>query len=112
MGVEIAGRMSRRKLVKDLQGNIIDLLDESDGGWIVRNRNIVNEEKWAELQKKEQDKIEASKAIAMAKTNENAPDRTVDLKTAEENIKKQSDTDKRIDGLESKLDKILKALDK
>jgi len=111
--------MAKRRIVKDLQGNIVDLYQEGDGGWIVRGREVVNQDKWNELQQKEQDKIKAAQASAMAKVDENAPDRTVGLIEAIENVKKASVQEEKVAKLEekvgdidNKLDAILKALSK
>jgi hypothetical protein len=110
MSIQIAPHMARKRLVKDTQGNIIDWLDEADGGWIVRGRNIVNKERWEQEQQKEKDKKEAAMAIVKQKVDENAPDRTVTPAVAKENLAKASKQDERIDKMEEKLDAILKAL--
>lgn len=68
MTVNIASRMARKRVVKDMRGNIIDLIDENDGGYIIRNRQIVNQEKYQEILKKEADKREAAQAMAKAIT--------------------------------------------
>ena len=102
--------MARKRLVKDTQGNIIDWLDEADGGWIVRGRNVVNQERWDREKQKEKDRAEAAMALVKQKVDENAPDRTVTPAVAQENIKKASLQDERIDKMEAKLDKILNAL--
>lgn len=65
-GINIAPRMARKKIVKDLKGGIIDMIDETDGGYIIRGRQVVNQEKWEEYLKKEADKKEAAQAMAKA----------------------------------------------
>lgn len=66
--INIAPRMARRSVVRDIRGNIIDLLDESDGGYIIRKGVIVNQEKYDEIKKKEADRKEAAQAMAKAVT--------------------------------------------
>ena len=88
-----------------MNGNIINMIDELNGGWIIRNRQIVNQARWDELQKIEQDKREAAKAITHAVNNPNAPDRTV--------VPSKVDAlEQRVNGLDAKLDQILNALKK
>lgn len=103
--VNIAGRMAKKSIVRDLQGQIINLLDESDGGWIIRNRQVVNPEKYAEMLKKEEDRKTAALAIANQKVDDNAPDRT-------QAPGKVEALEKRIDDMDNKLDAILNALKK
>lgn len=100
--------MARKSVVKDLNGNIITMLDETDGGYIVRNRNIVNHEKWQEYLKKEEDKKIAAQAILHQKVDENAPDRTI---APSQNAKVEA-LEKKVEDMDSKLDAILKAISK
>jgi uncharacterized protein YceH (UPF0502 family) len=100
--------MARKSVVKDLNGNIITMLDETDGGYIVRNRNIVNQEKWAEYLKKEEDKKIAAQAILHQKVDDHAPDRTV---SPAQNAKVEA-LEKKVEDMDSKLDAILKAISK
>lgn len=100
--------MARKSVVKDLNGNIITMLDETDGGYIVRNRSIVNQEKWQEYLKKEEDKKIAAQAILHQKVDDNVPDRTV---SPAQNAK-VAELEKKVDDMGSKLDAILKALNK
>jgi uncharacterized FlaG/YvyC family protein len=100
--------MARKSVVKDLNGNIITMLDETDGGYIVRNRSVVNQEKWAEYLKKEEDKKLAAQAILHQKVDEQAPDRTV---PPAQNAKVEA-LEKKVEDIDSKLDAILKALNK
>jgi hypothetical protein len=48
--INVSGRMARKSVVKDMNGNIINLIDETDGGWIIRNRQVVNPEKFEKMQ--------------------------------------------------------------
>lgn len=100
--------MARKSVVKDLSGNIITMLDETDGGYIVRNRNIVNQEKWQEYLKKEEDKKIAAQAILHQKVDESAPDRTIN---PTQNAKVEA-LEKKVEDMDSKLDAILKAISK
>lgn len=100
--------MARKSVVKDLSGNIITMLDETDGGYIVRNRNIVNQEKWQEYLKKEEDKKIAAQAILHQKVDANAPDRTI---APTQNAKVEA-LEKKVEDMDSKLDAILKAISK
>ena len=70
-------KLFRKSIMRDMSGNIINLLDEADGGYIIRNRQVVNQEKYDALIKKEQDRIEAAKAITKQVSNPNAPDRNI-----------------------------------
>lgn len=88
-----------------MNGNIINMIDELNGGWIIRNRQVVNQARWDELQKIEQDKREAAKAASLAINNPNAPDRTA-------SPSKVDALEQRVNGLDAKLDQILNALKK
>lgn len=97
--------MMKKSIVKDMNGNIINMMDELNGGWIVRNRQIVNQARWDELQKVEQDRREAAKAASLAVSNPLAPDRTA-------TPSKVDALEQRVNGLDEKLDQILNALKK
>lgn len=103
--INVSGHMARKSTVRDLNGNIINMIDESDGGWIIRNRQVVNQEKYQELLKKEEDKKLAAQAIIHQKVDDNAPDRTVAPSKVEA-------LEKRVEDMDSKLDAILKAIKK
>lgn len=104
MSVQV-GHLARKRVVKDLAGNIIDMMDEINGGYIVKGRQIVNPERWAELQAIEEDKKLAAKAITMQKIDEKAPDRTVVPGKVEE-------LEKKVTAMDDKLNAILEALKK
>ena len=97
--------MARKSTVRDLSGNLITLIDENDGGYIVRNRQVVNPEKWNVLVQKEKDKQEAAKAQGMQKVDANAPDRTVASS-------KVDALEKKVAGMENNIAEILKLLQK
>ncbi len=97
--------MMKKSIVKDMNGNIINMIDELNGGWIIRNRQVVNQARWDELQKIEQDRRDAAKAITLAVNNPQAPDRTAAPS-------KVDALEQRVNGLDAKLDQILNALKK
>lgn len=68
------GQLHRKSIVKDMRGNIITLLDEADGGFIIRNRQVVNQEKWKEYCRVQQDRIDSAKAIAEPKIRTDYPE--------------------------------------
>lgn len=103
--VRVAGHMARKSTVRDLSGNIINMLDEADGGWIIRNRQVVNQEKMDAYIKKEQDKALAAQAVVHQVTSPNAEERVVAPS-------KVDALEKKVEGMETKLDAILKALSK
>lgn len=104
MSVQV-GHLARKRVVKDLAGNIIDMVDEVNGGYIVKGRQIVNPERWAELQAIEEDRKLAAKAVSMQKIDENPPDRTVVPGKVEE-------LEKKVTAMDDKLNAILEALKK
>lgn len=103
--INVSGHMARKSVVRDLNGNIINMLDETDGGWIIRNRQVVNQEKYQALLQKEEDKKLAAQAIIHQKVDDNAPDRSVAPSKVEA-------LEKRVEDMDSKLDAILKAIKK
>lgn len=104
MSVKV-GQLFRKRTVRKLDGSIFDLVDETDGGVIISKGRIVNQAKIDELAKKEEDRKIAGKAQAQQITSTTAPDRTV-------NPSKMDELEKKVDGMETKLDAILKALQK
>ena len=97
-------------MVRNLQGQIIDMLDETDGGWIIQKGRVVNQVKYDEYVQKEKDKQEAAKAIIHAINNPNAPVEARNQAPAQNG--KVDALEKRMDGMEGKLDQILNALKK
>ncbi len=107
MTINISGRMARKSTVRDLNGNIIDLIDETDGGWIIRGRRVVNQEKFEKMVQAEKDKKEA--ALAATKSIV-APEHIIEARGGKPG--KTEELEKRINNIESKLDAILKAINK
>ena len=101
----VVGRLAKNKMVRDLQGNIIDWYDEAQGGWIVQKRMVVNADVWNSFQAKLKDKAESAKAATMAKIRE-------DNVEAPQTNKKVEELEKKVENLDNKLDQILSALKK
>lgn len=115
MSINVAARLARKKIVKDTAGNIIDWIDETNGGWIIRKGAIVNQERYNEHLQQQEDLKIAARAIAEQTTNPNAPDRTVapiQAQKIEEQATKVEELDKKVTEMDGKLDAILKALQK
>jgi len=110
--INISGRMVRKSVVRDTGGNIINLLDEERGGYIIRNRQVVNPERYAELLKLEEDRKIAAKAILHQVESPNAEMRSMTASQAVERVGKLEELEKRLDGQDAKLDAILSAINK
>lgn len=104
MTVRVAGRLFKKSIVRNMQGQILTWLDEAEGGYIIRNGQIVNQEKYNEYLQKEADRKEAAKAIIHQRVDDNI-DRTITPSKADE-------LEKRINAQDEKLDAILAALSK
>lgn len=105
------GHLAKNRIVRDMQGNIIDWFDEVNGGWIIQKRAVVNKEAWEAHLKKEADKAEAAKAVTMAKIREDYPE-TKDGGQKKSEEDKVANLEKRVDKMDDKLDAILNALKK
>lgn len=112
MTTKIASHMFRKRVVKNTNGQIIDLMDETNGGWIIKKGQIVNQEAYDELLRIEEDKKKAAQAILHQKVDENAPDRTVTGTEAIKNQSRMDDLENKLKEQDGKLDAILKALSK
>ena len=104
--------LKRKSVLKDMNGNIINLLDEADGGWIIRGRQIVNQDKWNQILQKEEDKRLAAQAQAQQVS---APKHIEDLRAGKKEstpnpLSKVDELEKKVDNMESKLDAILAKL--
>lgn len=100
----------KKRVVRNTSGQIIDMFDETNGGWIIQKGRVVNPERWEELQKIEQDKRDAAKAIAFQKVDADVPDRTVTAQEAIKNQTKMEELETRLNKQDEKLDAILKAI--
>ena len=87
MGNTQVGKLHKNKVVKDLNGNIIDWYDEAGAGWIVRGRQVVNQEAWDKHMLKLKDRQEAAQAAANPKIREEYPE-TKDGMTEESKVEK------------------------
>ena len=110
MTVRVSNHLAKKRIVKNMNGQIIDMFDETNGGWIVQKGRVVNKERWDELLKIEQDRRDAAKAITFQKVDENAPDRTVSPQEAMKNQSKMEELETRLNKQDEKLDAILKAI--
>jgi seryl-tRNA synthetase len=110
MTVRVANHLAKKRVVRNMGGQIIDMFDETNGGWIIQKGRIVNKERWDELQKIEQDRREAAKAITFQKVDNNAPDRNVTMQEAVKNQSKMEELETRLNKQDEKLDAILKAI--
>lgn len=99
--------MAMKRIVRNTAGQIIDWVDETNGGWIIRKGQIVNEEKYNEFKKIEEDKKLAAQAIAFQKVDESAPDRTVTGTEAIQQSTRIDDLEKKISEQDTKLNDIL-----
>jgi len=100
----VVGQLHKKSILRDMQGNIRRWIDETNGGIIVDNYQIVNQEKWNEYVKKEEDRKLAAQAQVHAVAP--PPERPTAAGT------KILDLEKRIDAQDKKLDAILAALKK
>ncbi len=96
--------LHRKRTVRNLRGDIIDMTDDY-GRPIIAKGNIVNQQAVDEIVLKEQDKQSAAQAQTII----------VDSPHAEERVAaptKMQELEKKVEGMESKLDAILNALKK
>ena len=105
--INVSGRMARKSVVKDMNGNIINLMDETDGGWIIRNRQIVNPEKFEKMQQAERDRREA----ALASTKAIAASAAV-VEARSSSPGKVEALEKKVESMENNIAEILKLLKK
>ena len=108
--------LRKKSILRDTNGRIINWLDEANGGWIIRNRQVVNHERYNEEVQKEKDKITAASAIAqqVSATPENLALRTGVIRTDSptESPSKVDELEKKVNDMDSKLEAILKAVAK
>lgn len=105
--INTSGHLYKRKTVRDTSGNIIEMFDEANGGWIIKGRMIVNQERYDEIAKIEKDKKDSARAITAQVT---APASVEAERTITPT--KLDELEKRINLQDSKLDAILEALKK
>lgn len=105
----VVGRLAKNKIVKDLNGGIIDWFDEANGGWIVQKRMIVNQEVWNNHLQKEQDKIEAASAISKAKIRDDYPENADGTNSSSPKVQ---ELENKVNAMDDKLNAIIEALKK
>ena len=98
------GHLFRKRTVRKLDGSIIDLTDEADGGVIISKGRIVNQEKINELAKIEEDRRSAAQAVTVH-VESSSPNRDIPPS-------KMDALEKRMNDQDAKLDAILSALKK
>lgn len=104
-GVQI-GDLRRKRVVRKMDGSIIDWSDDTDGsGAIIVKGRVINQPRIDLEAQRSKDKELAAKAEAMQVSNPAAPDRN-------NNPSKMVELEKRVDGMDEKLNQILKALTK
>jgi hypothetical protein len=107
MGNINVGHLYKKRTVRRLSGEIIDLVDEANGGYIIRGGRVVNQELFDEMARKEEDRKIAAQAILNPVA---APAQVEESRTVSPS--KLSELEKRIDSQDAKLDAILAALKK
>lgn len=109
-GINVASHMAKKSIVRDLNGQIISMLDENGGGWIVRNRQVVNQDLWNAHIQKEIDKREAAKAMSHAVAA--SPEAVAARSGVAVPVGKVDELEKKVNDMDSKLNAILEALKK
>lgn len=107
------GTLHKKRIVRGLDGRIIDWLDEADGGWIIQKGRIVNQAKYDEYVKKEEDRKKAAETQILAIKNPdqfNNPDAPIEERNGSPS--RQAKLEERVDKMEETLAKILKAVTK
>jgi hypothetical protein len=101
------GHLFRKRTVRNLAGQIVDMTDESNGGIIISKGNIINQERFAEIKRVEDDKKFSAHAITQQAS---APQAVVEERTIAPT--KTQELEKRIDSMEGNVNKILELLQK
>jgi len=110
MGNINVGTLYRKSILRDTKGNIINWLDEADGGYIIRNRQVVNQAKYDEYVRKEQDKKMAAQAVTAQVV---ATPEAMALRSGQIPLKtdtKVEDLEKKVNSMDDKLNAILAKL--
>jgi hypothetical protein len=106
MTVQI-GQLFRKRTVRNLRGQIIELLDETDGGVIISKGRVVNQEKVDEMARKEEDRRKAATAFTQQATT---PPEVIEQRATTPT--KMQELEKKVAGMEDNLTKILELLQK
>lgn len=107
MGTINIGHLYRKRTVRNLAGNIVDMQDDADGGVIISKGRVVNQEKIDELAAKEKDRQTA----AAAQTQGIAVPQAVVEERAVAPTKMQ-ELEKKVGDMEGNINKILELLQK
>lgn len=105
MSIQI-GHLYRKRTVRNLKGDIIDMRDDTDGGVIIAKGRVVNQEKIDEMARKEQDR----KTAATEATQVHVAPEVAEQRSAAPS--KFQELEKRINDQDAKLDAILAAIKK
>lgn len=101
------GHLYRKRTVRSLSGNIIDMIDETNGGVIISKGRAINQERLDELAKIEADKKQAAIAFTQPVS---VPDAISEQRVAAPT--KLQEMEKRLNDQDGKLDAILSLLSK
>lgn len=101
------GHLFKKRTIRNLDGSIRLLQDDTMGGTIVRNGQVINEEAMKVLVAKEEDRKTAAQALTVSY---DAPEEVRETRTATPS--KIQELENRITAQDSKLDAILAALKK
>lgn len=107
MGNIQIGHLYRKRTVRNLSGNIVDMQDDADGGVIISKGRVVNQDKIDELAFKEKDRQTA----VVAQTQGIAVPQAVAEERAVAPTKMQ-ELEKKVEGMEGNINKILELLQK
>ena len=101
------GTLFKKSILRDMSGRIREMRDDAHGGWIIKNYQVVNQQRWDELVKIEEDKKKAAQAQAHAV----APKQEIIEQRATTPSKLQ-ELETRINEQDKKLDTIISLLKK
>ncbi len=101
------GHLYRKKTVRNLAGQVVDMVDETDGGVIISKGRVINEEKVLELNRKQKDRETAAQSFTV---NHDAPEEVREVRTVAPT--KMQELEKKVEAQDAKLDAILNLLSK
>jgi len=107
MGNVQIGQLFRKRTVRNLSGNIVDMQDDADGGVIISKGRVVNQEKIDEMALKELDRKIAARAQSEVSS---APQAVVEERAVAPT--KMQELEKKVEGMEGNINKILELLQK
>lgn len=99
------GHLYRKRTVRNMNGQIVDMSDDTKGGVIIRKGQVVNQEAVDELARIEKDKQSAAQAATAQVASPHVEERVTQPTKVQE-------LEKKMENMESKLDAILNALKK